>query len=96
MTRERGREAPVPASGARPSSFGTARRNEPERVSLCLGLPKAQSMPESERTGPPEDAPEVPSASACETRPGRTLIVEDGNHEGWLAADLSVDLEEWC
>ena len=27
------------------------------------------------------------------TRPGRRVFVEDGNTDGWIATDLTVDLE---
>jgi len=52
-------------------------------------------MPEADRAREPEGVSRPPSASACETRPGRTLIVENGNREGWLVADLCLDLENW-
>jgi hypothetical protein len=34
---------------------------------------------------------ERPSVAACESRPGRTVFVEDGNSEGWIASDLTVE-----
>lgn len=33
-------------------------------------------------------------ATACETCPGRTLLMEEDNRDGWIATDLVVDLED--
>lgn len=52
-------------------------------------------MPETDRLRESEGTPALPAASACETRPGRTLIVESDNREGWLSADLCLDLDDW-
>jgi len=67
----------------------------PKRTGLCLGSPKDELMPETDRASESEGAPAPPSASACQIRPGRTLIVENDNRQGWLAADLCLDLEDW-
>ncbi|MFC6836370.1 hypothetical protein [Halomarina ordinaria] len=34
-------------------------------------------------------------ATACRTCPGRTLIVEEGNVDGWVVSDLVVDLDQY-
>jgi hypothetical protein len=34
---------------------------------------------------------ERPAVAACGSRPGRTVFVEDGNCDGWLASDLTVE-----
>jgi hypothetical protein len=32
--------------------------------------------------------------TACSTAPGRTLLVEEGNRDGWLSSDLVVDISD--
>lgn len=47
----------------------------------------------------PRDAPRDPddesdvAVSACETRPGRVVFTEEGNSDGWIATDLTVEVE---
>ncbi|WP_254537410.1 hypothetical protein [Halomarina litorea] len=41
----------------------------------------------------PADDDEI-RVTACTTCPGRTLIAEEGNTDGWLSSDLVVDVEE--
>lgn len=36
---------------------------------------------------------EPPDLSAHQSRPGRTIITEDGNSDAWIATDLTI--EEW-
>ncbi|MFB6121777.1 MAG: hypothetical protein ABEJ68_11760 [Halobacteriaceae archaeon] len=38
-----------------------------------------------------QEKPERPSVAACESCPGRTVFVEDGNSDGWIASDLTVE-----
>ncbi|MEY7848118.1 hypothetical protein AB7C87_02820 [Natrarchaeobius sp. A-rgal3] len=42
-----------------------------------------------------EDEPEEPTAivSSHETRPGKHVFTERDNTDGWIATDLTVDLE---
>ncbi|WP_169719003.1 hypothetical protein [Haloplanus natans] len=35
--------------------------------------------------------PETPAVSVCETCPGRTVFLEAGNTDGWIASDLTVE-----
>ena len=35
--------------------------------------------------------PELPTVSVCETSPGRTVFLESGNTDGWIASDLTVE-----
>ena len=35
--------------------------------------------------------PETPTVSVCETCPGRTVFLESGNTDGWIASDLTVE-----
>lgn len=37
---------------------------------------------------------DTPSLSLHETRPGRSVLTEEGNTEGWIASDLTVDVSE--
>lgn len=36
-------------------------------------------------------SPETPAVSVCESRPGRTVFIESGNTDGWIASDLTVE-----
>ena len=47
----------------------------------------------TDRTTTPtsETDPVVP---VCETCPGRAVFVESGNTDGWIATDLTVDLDQ--
>ncbi|MFB6136996.1 MAG: hypothetical protein ABEJ42_01465 [Halobacteriaceae archaeon] len=33
-----------------------------------------------------------PSVAACASCPGRAVFIEDGNTDGWIASDLTVDV----
>lgn len=35
--------------------------------------------------------PETPAVSVCEGCPGRTVFMESGNTDGWIASDLTVE-----
>ena len=35
--------------------------------------------------------PETPTVSICESSPGRTVFLESGNTDGWIASDLTVE-----
>lgn len=35
--------------------------------------------------------PETPTVSVCESSPGRTVFLEAGNTDGWIASDLTVE-----
>lgn len=35
-----------------------------------------------------------PVVHVCETCPGRAVFVESGNTDGWIATDLTVDLDQ--
>lgn len=41
--------------------------------------------------GSPSD--ELPSVTASRASPDRTVFTEEGNTDGWIATDLTVDLE---
>jgi hypothetical protein len=51
----------------------------------------AGTHPEAESRTEPEayDGPEI---SICECGPGRTVFIESGNTDGWIASDLTVDV----
>lgn len=34
-------------------------------------------------------------ATACSTSPDRTLLVEEGNCDGWLSSELVVDISDF-
>jgi hypothetical protein len=34
---------------------------------------------------------ETPTVSVCESCPGRTVFMESGNTDGWIASDLTVE-----
>lgn len=40
-----------------------------------------------------ETVPDERPVSAHETRPGRIVFTEDGNSDGWIATDLTVEPE---
>jgi hypothetical protein len=44
-----------------------------------------ESSSEPER----DDSPEI---SLCESRPGKSVFLESGNTDGWIASDLTVDV----
>ncbi|MFC5970441.1 hypothetical protein ACFPYI_03780 [Halomarina salina] len=33
--------------------------------------------------------------TACSTAPGRTLLVEEGNRDGWISSALVVDISDY-
>jgi hypothetical protein len=33
-----------------------------------------------------------PDISLCESRPGKSVLLEEGNTDGWIATDLTVDV----
>jgi hypothetical protein len=35
--------------------------------------------------------PETPTVSVCQSCPGRTVFLESGNTDGWIASDLTVE-----
>lgn len=38
-----------------------------------------------------QDAPEI---AVCESSPDRTVFLESGNNDAWIASDVTVDVEE--
>jgi hypothetical protein len=54
-------------------------------------------MAVSTRSRPHRDPDSSSSGNAdllvCETCPGRSVFVEAGNAQGWIATDLTVDLD---
>ena len=38
---------------------------------------------------------DVVPTTACSTAPGRTLLVEEGNCDGWISSALVVDISEY-
>ncbi|ERH13072.1 MAG: hypothetical protein J07HB67_02105 [halophilic archaeon J07HB67] len=38
---------------------------------------------------------DAPTLTACTTSPERTVLLESGNTDGWIASDLTVDAEEF-
>jgi hypothetical protein len=48
---------------------------------------QSHSEPVSERE--PRQGPEI---SRCEIRPGKSVFLESGNTEGWIASDVTVDV----
>lgn len=51
-----------------------------------------QSRPDA--TAEPE-ADASPEISLCETRPGKSVFLESGNTDGWIASDLTVDVTRY-
>lgn len=39
------------------------------------------------------DAPEAPRISICESRPGKAVLLEEDNTEGWIASDTTCEIE---
>ena len=58
-----------------------------------MGMPAAS--PQNVETGPVDPAtdPERVPVSAHHTNPERTVFVENGNSDGWIATDLVTELE---
>jgi len=52
-------------------------------------------MPTGTRSGTDDERgpshPETPTVSVCESAPGRTVFIESGNTDGWIASDLTVE-----
>ena len=38
---------------------------------------------------------DAPTLTACTASPERTVLLESGNTDGWIASDLTVDAEEF-
>ena len=38
---------------------------------------------------------DVVPTTACSTAPDRTLLVEEGNRDGWISSALVVDISEY-
>jgi hypothetical protein len=51
--------------------------------------------PQDVETGPADSVtdPEQVPVSAHRTNPERTVFVENGNSDGWIATDLAIELE---
>lgn len=47
----------------------------------------------SEKT-PATDAEEPPTLRLCESCPGKAVLIESGNSDGWIASDVTVDVRE--
>lgn len=56
-----------------------------ETSSMSTGT---RSPPETEAADP---TPSTPVITACESRPGRTVLIESDNTDGWLSSDLTLD-----
>jgi hypothetical protein len=50
-------------------------------------------VPDAERDQVDATAPDVP-VTAHQSTPGRTVFVEEGNTEGWIASSLTVRIED--
>lgn len=48
-----------------------------------------QSRQEHETDPDPHQSPDI---SVCESRPGNAVFLEDGNTDGWIASDVTVDV----
>jgi hypothetical protein len=52
-------------------------------------------MTNGTQSGTDEDGepshPDTPAVSVCESAPGRTVFIESGNTDGWIASDLTVE-----
>lgn len=40
-----------------------------------------------------QESNERPAISVCEGAPGRSVFLESGNNDGWIATDTTVDIE---
>jgi hypothetical protein len=47
----------------------------------------------SEQT-PATDVEEPPALRLCECRPGKAVLIESGNSDGWIASDVTVDVRK--
>ncbi|MEF8915729.1 hypothetical protein [Natronomonas sp.] len=55
-------------------------------------MPDATGSRSTESTVPViEDRPEL---TLCESRPGKAVLFEAGNSDGWIASDVTVDIRE--
>lgn len=39
-------------------------------------------------------AEDCPTLTLCESRPGKAVLIESGNSDGWIASDLTVTVRE--
>jgi hypothetical protein len=39
-------------------------------------------------------AEDRPSLRLCESRPGKSVLIEPDNSDGWIASDVTVDVRE--
>ncbi|WP_199174841.1 hypothetical protein [Halegenticoccus soli] len=52
-----------------------------------MAVTDARDADSADEPGEPEFC-----VSACRTSPNRTVFTEEGNSDGWIATDLTVDL----
>lgn len=38
------------------------------------------------------DPPEAPALSICESRPGKAVLLEEDNTDGWIASDTTSEV----
>lgn len=48
-----------------------------------------QSHPEPTSEPKPRPGPDI---SLCESRPGKSVFIESGNTDGWIASDTTVSI----
>ena len=48
----------------------------------------------SEESSAESESAAAPQLSVCESRPGRSVFLESGNVDGWIASDLTFDVGE--
>lgn len=48
------------------------------------------TRPRTDDEGEPSPS-DTPTVSVCESCPGRTVFLESGNTDGWIASDLTVE-----
>lgn len=53
----------------------------------------ADSKSHSELGSDPESH-HAPDISVCESRPGKSVFLESGNTDGWIAIDLTADVNQ--
>lgn len=49
-------------------------------------------MPANPRSRTEPEGVQSPEITACESRPGRSIFIESGNTDGWIASDFTVDV----
>lgn len=55
-------------------------------------MPDATGSRSTESTEPvTENRPEL---TLCESRPGKAVLFEAGNSDGWIASDVTIDVRE--